>query len=378
MRRLALAALAAAALGPAWPAAAETRPLSFSDLQGWVQDDHAAALAAFRRSCASPSGHGGGGRPSPAALARVCRDARHLSSPSGAEARAFFERHFQPVSIEPAGGRGFLTAYFEPEYPGSLTPTAQFTAPLLARPADLVDLRGHHGRALPGLTAARRTRHGLQPYPDRAAIENGALGRAAHPLVYLDPNDAFVVHVQGSARIRLPDGRVRRVAFAGRNGHPYTAIARVLSQREHIPASQLGLQGLLNWLRSHPEQAVALRQENKSYIFFRLAHDLAPGDGPVGGSGIPLTPGRSLAVDRTAWRYGVPVWLEGELPRPDAGPEPLHRLVVAQDTGTAIVGQARGDLFLGTGEAAGAQAGLVRQPVRFVVLMPRAAHSAEP
>ena len=229
-----------------------------------------------------------------------------------------------------------------------------------------------------GLTAARRTRHGLQPFPDRAAIENGALGRSAHPLVYLDPNDAFVVHVQGSARIRLAGGQVRRVAFAGRNGHPYTAIARVLSQREHIPASQLGLQGLLDWLRSHPDQAAALRQENKSYIFFRLAHDLAPEDGPVGGSGIPLTPGRSLAVDRTAWRYGLPVWLEGELPRPDGGPEPLHRLVVAQDTGTAIVGPARGDLFLGTGEAAGAQAGLVRQPVRFVVLMPRGAHAAEP
>ncbi len=344
---VALGVVACAALLQGRPAAAETfrtQALSFADLAGWESDDHAAAYAAFRKTCtAGPVSRGD------RALARICRQAalrRHLSGP---QAKAFFERHFVPERVVPESGDGFLTGYFEPEYRGSLTPTPVFTTPLLSPPA-----RGYR-----------------QPLPDRAAIETGALGGAVHPIVYLDPVEAFVVHVQGSARIRLPDGRVIRVGFAGRNGQPYTAIAKVLSQRENIPPRQLGLAGLMAWLRAHPDQAPGVMRLNRSYIFFRRLKEKGLDAGPAGGSGVALTPGRSLAIDRAVWGYGLPIWLEGDVAGADGGTERLHRLVVAQDTGAAIVGPARGDLFVGTGPEAGIQAGAMRHAVRFIVLRPK-------
>jgi membrane-bound lytic murein transglycosylase A len=351
--RLAVAALAVGLLVTATEADASggfrSEPTSFARIEGWAGDDHAAAFMAFRRSCGAVARQGTIRRAQSRvrSLAPICRRALHLSNVSRDDARTFFERWFEPARIVPEGGTGFLTGYFEPEYRGSLTRTAAFSAPLLARPS------------------------GVRTFPDRAAIENGALGSLARPIVYLDPIEAFIVHVQGSARIRLPDGNVMRVAFAGRNGHPYTAIARVLAQRENIPPSELNLAGLVAWLRAHPAEAPGVMQLNKSYIFFRRALDLSPEDGPVGGAGIPLTAGRSLAIDRRIWSYGLPFWLDGELPLPEGGMEPLHRLTIAQDTGTAIIGPARGDLFFGSGDAAGAQAGLVRHPVGFTILRPR-------
>jgi membrane-bound lytic murein transglycosylase A len=342
----ALGALACAAILPAWsrPAAASYRlePLAFSDLEGWAADDHSGAYAAFRRSCL---GSRAGLTPT---LRPICREAAARPVLAAAGARSFFERHFRPERVVPENGAGFLTGYFEPEYRGSLTPTGTFTTPLLARP------QRDHGSL-----------------PERAAIEAGALGRRAHSLVYLDPVEAFVVHVQGSARIRLPDDRVIRVGFAGRNGQPYTAIGRVLSQREGIPPAQMGLAGLMAWLRAHPDRAAVTMRLNKSYIFFRRLPASPSGTGPIGGAGVALTPGRSLAIDRKVWSYGLPVWLEGELARPDGATDPFRRLVVAQDTGAAIVGPARGDLFMGTGPDAGAQAGAMRHAVRFIVLRPR-------
>jgi membrane-bound lytic murein transglycosylase A len=276
--------------------------------------------------------------------------------------------------VVPAAGRGFLTGYFEPEYDGSLTPADGFTTPLLARPDDLVTLP--RGEVLPGLgpafQAARRTAAGFEPYPDRATIEDGGLGARARPIVFLrDRVEAFVVHVQGSARIRLGDGRVLRVAYDGRNGHPYTSIGRILVERAGIAPEEMSLEALMSWLRSNPEEGDRIMRRNRSYIFFRVADELDPADGPIGGAGVPLAPGRSLAVDRTLWSYGLPFWLEGELPRAGGASEPLRRLMIAQDTGTAIVGPARGDFFFGTGPGAGTRAGLLRHPVRFVVLLPK-------
>ena len=223
-----------------------------------------------------------------------------------------------------------------------------------------------------GLQAARRTANGYEPYPNRAAIEDGVLGDLAKPIVYLrEPGEAFIIHVQGSARIRLDDGSVMRVAYAGRNGRPYTSIGRLLVQRGEMDLETMTLEKLMGWLKDHPEPARALMRQNQSYIFFREASELAPEDGPIGGAGTPLVPGRSLAVDRSLWAYGLPVWLDGHLPLTLDKTEPLRRLMIAQDTGSAIVGPARGDFFFGGGEEAGRRAGLLRHAVRFVVLQPK-------
>ncbi|WP_375460917.1 murein transglycosylase A [uncultured Enterovirga sp.] len=334
----------------------------FAGLEGWLADDHAGALRAFRAGCRSAKT--GVRHPT-----RTCRAAARVG-PSQPEARRFFERWFDPAEVS---ARGFLTGYYEPELPGSLTPDSQHRTPLLAKPADLV-VRSPVG-APPGWpegrTAARRTPSGFEPLQERGAIEDGALGEAAAPLVYLaDQVDAFMVHVQGSARIRLPDGKLMRVGFDGRNGHPYTSIGRVLADQEGIAPAEMTADRLVAWLKANPDRAPGIMRANRSYIFFREVES-KPGEGPVGAAGIPLVAGKSLAVDRSVWRYGTLVWLEGDLPRPEGGTEPLRRLVVAQDTGAAIVGPARGDLFFGSGTDAGARASLARQQVRWVVLQPR-------
>jgi membrane-bound lytic murein transglycosylase A len=356
---------------------ARLEPLPFTDLAGWAADDHEAAFQAFLRSCRALTARASELRPAQAPqgdLLAVCREALKNPDASRAEARRFFETHFQPVAVTPHSGNGFLTGYYEPEFRGSRTSDATYRVPLLDRPDDLVTLA--QGETLPGLDkglqAARRTRNGYEPYPDRAAIEEGALGSRAKPIVYLrEPGEAFIIHVQGSARIRLDDGSVMRVAYAGRNGRPYTSIGRLLVQRGEMDLETMTLAKLMGWLKSHPEPAKTLMRQNQSYIFFREARELAPEDGPIGGAGTPLVPGRSLAVDRSLWTYGLPVWLEGQLPLTLDRTEPLQRLMVAQDTGSAIVGPARGDFFFGSGEEAGRRAGLLRHAVRFVVLQPK-------
>ncbi len=356
---------------------ARLEALTFSDLQGWAEDDHAAAFRTFRRSCESLAAGAPVLRPAQASdedLAAVCRAALAAGELDRSAARRFFETHFAPFHVVPPSGRGFLTGYYEPVFQGSRTPSARFTVPLLARPDDLVTVAqgGSLPGLAPGLQAARRTPDGYEPYPDRAAIEDGALKSRAAPIVYLEePGEAFIIHVQGSARIALPDGTSLRVAYAGRNGHAYTSIGRILVEEGAIPKDEMSLERLLGWLSENPEPARALMRRNRSYIFFREATELKEQDGPIGGAGIPLTAGRSLAVDRTLWAYGLPFWLDGELPVTLDRAEPLRRLMIAQDTGSAILGPARGDFYHGSGPEAGTRAGLLRHPTRFVVLRSR-------
>jgi membrane-bound lytic murein transglycosylase A len=356
---------------------ARLEPLSFADLAGWAADDHKSAFRTFQTSCESLAAGRPVLRPAEAPdrdLVAICRAALEAGDPSRAQARAFFEARFTPFEVVPPAGAGFLTGYYEPVFQGSRTRAGPYTVPLLARPDDLVTLA--RGETLPGidpaLQAARRTPAGFEPYPDRAAIEDGALGAAAKPVVHLrEPGEAFIIQVQGSARIELPDGSSMRVAYAGRNGHPYTSIGRILVERGAIPLEEMSLERLMGWLRENPGPARDLMRRNRSYIFFREAAELKPEDGPIGGAGIPLTAGRSLAVDRSLWAYGLPFWLEGELPLAPGRTEPLRRLMIAQDTGSAIVGPARGDFYHGSGAQAGTRAGLLRHAARFVVLRPR-------
>lgn len=361
---------------------AELVPLDFAALPGWGEDDHDAAFAAFMRSCDGPAREAPDRpvtlRPGIALsddLAEICARARLWQG----GARAFFEAHFIPHHVIPDEGRPFLTGYYEPEYEGARQPGPDFSAPLRPRPPDLVTRNAEN--PLPGidedLAAARRLPDGSHvPYPDRAAIMDGAIDDLAPPLVYLrHPAQAFIIHVQGSARIRLDDGSVMRVGYGGRNGHAFTAIGRLLVERGVIPLEEMSLARLLGWLEDpdNAAQADTLMRENRSYIFFAENPALDAESGPIGGAGVALTPHRSLAVDRTIWPYSLPVWLSGMLPDAQNREAPLARLMIAQDTGSAITGVARGDYFAGSGDEAGRQAGYIRHRPDFIVLLPRAA-----
>jgi membrane-bound lytic murein transglycosylase A len=354
-------------------------PVAFAALPGFAEDDHAAALRTFQATCAALTAGAPALRsaqPAPPALASVCRVALGFGANPGRDAaRRFFETHFTPRRLDP----GFLTGYYEPVVDGSLTATSELSTPLLARPSDLVG--GIPGQPIsgldPALSAARRLPDGtFAPYPDRAAIEAGALGSLAPPLVYVrDPAEAFFIHVQGSARVHLPDGSMRRLVYAGRNGQPYTSIGRALVEQLNIPPAEMGMAQLKAWIRDHGQKpgdaGAALMQRNRSYIFFAFDDTLGPDAGPIGGAGVSLTPLRSLAVDRLVWPYGLPVFIDATLPWRRETAEPFRRLMVGQDTGSAILGPARGDIFFGTGPDAARLAGPIRHPGTFFVLLPK-------
>jgi membrane-bound lytic murein transglycosylase A len=372
-RRVALALCAGAFLpANALSLAAEANRRRPSELPGFATDDLVAALATFRgtaRALLDGTAPLRAAKPPSAPLLDTCRAS--LTWPEGQDAaHVFFDTHFNAVTLaEPA----FFTGYYEPELPGALTRSAAFTTPLLGRPADLETFAQGETPLGPGLSAGRRDQTGrLVPYPTRADIEAGALGTAAQPLVWLrDPIEAFMVHVQGSVRVRLEDGRVLRLAYAGRNGQPYTSIGRILVTEAGLAPEAVDLAGLKAWVRAHgqgPDTAGGrLMARNASYIFFSIDESLPPDAGPRGGAGVSLTPLRSLAIDRQVWSYGLPFWVEADLPEA-AGP--LARLMIAQDTGAAIVGPARFDLFFGSGPAAGAAAGGVRHGGRAHLLLP--------
>lgn len=343
------------------------QPLDFAQLPGWQADDHAAALAAFRLSAAR-------------ALRRPYR--RRALTPLGFEdtfavaaqtslervdGRSFFERHFRPHRV--TGGPNRLTGYFQPLVEASPVPTARLSEPLLARPADLVDARDVAPERRDTDARYGRVENGrLVPYHDRAAIRAGALRDRGLELAWLDPVDAFTVHVQGSARLRLPDGETLRVGFAAKSGHDYTSLGRVMRERLDVPPEQMTMDRLTAWMRTHPEELDDLLALNRSYIFFAATR--GEEGGPVAAAGVPLSAGRSLAVDRTLHTFGLPFFVSTTAPLPGEA-APMRRLVVAQDTGSAIVGPARGDLFTGTGDEAGLVAGRINHRADFVVLLPR-------
>jgi membrane-bound lytic murein transglycosylase A len=361
-------------------------PLDFSDLAGFEEDDLAAAFAAFSRTARwicedrpvlRPA------RPPDAALRRLCAQALDLPQIDSA-ARRFFTQSFRPFRVKTAGSdtrsAGFLTGYFEPLVEGALAPNAEFSAPVLARPDDLLTLLP--GETMPGLDpqlgAARRLPDGgIAPYPERAAIEAGAIAEHTRPIVWLrDRLDVFLIHVQGSARILLADGTTRRLVYAGRNGQPYTSLGRVLVEAGEIPPHDMGLARLKAWIYAHGlapgEGGLDLLLRNKSYIFFDLQADEDLINGPVGGAGVHLSPLHSIAIDRHLWPYGLPFWIAADLPWQEARPTPFRRLMIGQDTGSAILGAARADIFFGTGDGAGTRAGEIRHRCDFIVLLPRA------
>lgn len=364
---------------PTAPPQALVEPVPFERLAGWSQDDHAEVFAVFLRHCQADRSRSAPAlrlavAPPPALLA-ACDAALALPlAPDRGVARAFFERWFRPYRIRPGGSSGFLTGYFEPVVEGSTVPTAAFAAPVYARPPDLVTLGpGDHPPGLdPVLASARRVGDRLEEHPDRPAIYDGALrGRGLEQLYLRDEAEVFIVQVQGSARVQLAGGGQARLTYAGRSGHPYSSIGRILIEEGRIAREAMSLERLMDWLRANPSEARHVMERNRSYVFFQRTDVFDARLGPTGGAGVPLTPGRSLAVDRTLWAYGLPVWINATIDTLPDGQGGLARLTIAQDTGSAIVGAARADYFWGTGREAGHRAGLTRHPLDFTVLWPQ-------
>ena len=349
-------------------------PLAFANLEGWAADDHAKAFAAFRVSCA-PLVRARDERPMAAALAPVCRRALALAHVDEAKAREFFEANFRPLRISRLGDtQGFVTGYYEPIVEGSRFPTREFTVPLYRRPDDLVAPGEHKGEAFPNRGPAfRRGQDGkLVPYYDRGEIEDGALdGRHLEICWLKDPFAALTIQIQGSARVRLEDGLIMRVNYAAHNGRPYTPIGRILIERNLVPREEMSLERIRRWMNDNPDQTRELRRNNQGFVFFRIA-GLADESEPAGGEGVRLTPGRSIAVDRPLHAYGTPFFIEADLPIDGAAAKtPWRRLTIAQDTGSAIVGPARADIYFGAGDEAGRIAGRVRHAARITMLVPR-------
>jgi membrane-bound lytic murein transglycosylase A len=334
--------------------------LSFADLADFGQDDHLEAFQVFARSCAAIAAKKSplrNGVPATPALNAIADAALRQEAREPAQARRFFEHHFRPYRVSACArvrNAGFLTGYYEPIVEGSSVRTRNYTAPVLGRPDNL---------------------NALSPYPDRAAIEAGAIERHSAAIVWLcDQVEVFLAQVQGSLRVRLTDGGLLRLAYAGRNGHPYTSIGRILIDTGEIAEANMSLATLKQWVRAYGQDpgdaGGALMHRNKSYVFFSLHQECESASGPMGGQGISLTALRSIAIDRAIWTYGLPFWIDGDLPWRGSCPSPFRRLMIAQDTGSAITGPARADIFFGSGDDAGARAGDIRHAGDVVVLLP--------
>ena len=354
----------------------------FQDLPGWAEDNQAHALIAQRRSCERlakleqdrPVGPDGvGGRVSD--WLEPCRALGDVAADDDAAARRYFETWFTPYAASNNGTRqGMFTGYYEVELAGSTEPGPDYPAVLYKRPDDLVmvELGDFSDRWKGERTAGRVVNGRLKPYDDRAAIEAGALSGRGLELVWLkDPIAAFFLHIQGSGRVRLADGREMRVGYAGQNGHRYVAIGRPLIDRGAISREEVSLQTIRAWLQNNPGEAAAVMSLNPSYIFFQELQD----DGPVGAQGVVLTAGRSLAVDAKFMPYGAPVWLDVQDPlKPE---QRIRRLMVAQDTGGAIRGPVRGDFFWGHGADAEERAGKMKSSGEYHLLLPKTVTVAE-
>ncbi|MEL6532455.1 MAG: MltA domain-containing protein [Pseudomonadota bacterium] len=311
--------------------------LTFSDLDGWAEDDHGAALEAFLVSCADIEG---GDWPGLCALAHQQRDTP----------RSFFELFFRPVRV--GDQAAFFTGYFEPLLRGARVRSGNYRHPIYRIPSEIID--------------QQRT---------RAEIEEGRLfeGQGLEIAWIDDPVEAYFLHIQGSGRVQMPDGSVIRVGYAGRNGHAYRSVGQELVRRGIYEPHQVSAQVIQSWVRRNPIAGQQLLRVNPSYIFFREVDIPDPELGPLGAMNRSITPLRTVAVDPRYTPLGAPVWVEKD------GADPIRRLMIAQDTGGAIQGPQRADIFFGLGDEAGRAAGRIRDSGSMIVLLPiEDAHALAP
>jgi membrane-bound lytic murein transglycosylase A len=338
MIRLATAALLAAWFGMSAPVSSQSEPppsltyevLEFSDLKGWMNDDHDAALKVFLNTCRDMK---------PAEWKSVCAVAKDQS-----DGKAFFELFFKPVLIRD-GDPMLFTGYFEPELEGSRVRTPRFRYPLYRKPPEV--------------------RNG-QTWLSRAEIQtSGVLENRGLEIAWVDdPVEKFFLQIQGSGRVKLPDGSFLRVGYGGKNGHNYRSVGRELVRRGVYQPHQVSARVIQNWVKRNPTTGAELLNHNPSYVFFREVSQVPADKGPLGAMNRSITSMRSIAIDPKYTPLGAPVWIE------KGGETPMQRLMIAQDTGSAIKGAQRADIFYGTGDYAGRRAGQTRDPGRMVVLMP--------
>jgi membrane-bound lytic murein transglycosylase A len=358
-------------------------PTTWAKVDGWADDDHDDAFATFLKSCTAiltgpPSR---AGSPMVGALFKVCEKAVDFKPEKPGEARAFFEKNFRPVRISPLGGDGdgFITGYYEPIVEGVRSQGNGYDEPIYRKPGSLLP----GGRMLvagPPVSAdegkgKKKRHHAKRRYAafyDRTAIEEGALAGRNLEICWLkDPIDSFFAQIQGSVRVLLDDGKLMRLNYAAANGHPYYAVGRWLIDRGIIAKDEMSMDRIREWMERHPKEGEALRRRNKSYVFFRETN-LPVNEEPIGAQGISLTPGRSIAVDRRLHTYGTPFFISAYLPIEGLKPDTwFKRLMIAQDTGGAIVGPARADLYFGAGDEAASVAGRLRHYGKFVMLLPK-------
>ncbi|THV22146.1 murein transglycosylase A [Peteryoungia ipomoeae] len=353
----------------------------FEDLPGWATDDPSAlwpALADCLRQIDEVKQYRTG------TLGLTAEDLRPLLLAAAChvpanpqEARRFFETHCVPLRIVPDDGpAGLVTAFYEPEVLVSDRPTPEYAHPFYRRPDDLIDVSdANRPAAIDGSYAfARMVGSTIDLYPDRQAIDGGYLEGKGLEIAWAHSKvDVFFAHVQGAARLRYPDGRIRRITYAAKAGHPFSAIGRKLIDLGEIDETEISMQSIRAWLSAHPERMDEILWHNRSYIFFREAEVTDLSRGPIAAAKVPLIAGRSLAVDRSIHTFGFPFFIVAPtLRRLDKGSS-FARLMLALDTGSAIVGPARGDIFTGSGDLAGELAGAVRNAADFYILCPKAA-----
>jgi len=341
---------------------AQVKPLAFADLDGWQDDDLAAAFATFQKSCgAILQGSKAMRRKRPVfdGLYKACEAAGTVAAGGAVDreqARKFFEDNFRPVRIQPHNKfDGFYTGYYETEVDGSRVAAGEYKYPLYRVPK--------------GVAGKKST---VFANYDRKEIEAGAIAGKGLEICYVkNPVDAFFAQIQGSTRVRLEDGKLLRLNYIASNGKPYTPVGRWLIDEGIISREEMSMDKIREYMESNPKEGEALRLKNRSYVFFTET-PLGANDECLGSQGIPLTPFRSIAVDPSAHVYGTPIWVEAELPINGLAPvDPFHHLMFAQDTGSAIKGPARADIYFGHGEGIEHIAGRIKQYGHFVMLVPK-------
>lgn len=357
------------------------RAISFDQIDGWKADDPRDLFPAMQNClehirAVKPYRTGSLGLTT-AELMPLLSDAAAEPRGEAARARAFFERRCQPFMIEKEDGDpGFVTAFYEPEIEVAAVRDRQFRYPFYRRPDDLLDV---DEQTWPDgwdrdYRFALCENGALRPYPERRAIDQGWLeGRGLEIAWAKSKVDVFFAHVQGAARLCYPDGGMQRITYSAKTGHPFSAIGKLLVERGEIDPAEISMQSIRGWLAHHPDQVDEVLWHNRSYIFFREVEVGDPSLGPVAAAKVPLVAGRALAVDREIHTFGVPFFVRApSLTHLDQG-RPFARLMLALDTGSAIVGPARGDIFTGSGESAGELAGRVRNAADFYILVPNEA-----
>jgi len=355
--------------------------IDFENLEGWKDDDPSGlfeAMEACRRQITEIKPYRTGSLGLTAHdLLPLLEAAQSEDLSSAADARAFFETHCRPFRIRRTDGEpGFVTAFYEPEIMVSAVQNSEYRFPFYRRPDHLVDLdeRNRPAGVPDSYAFGLLSEGGIEAYPDRKAIDEGYLaGRGLEIAWAKSKVDVFFVHVQGAARLRYPDGAVGRITYAAKAGHPFSAIGKLLIERGEIDRSEISMQAIRRWLGDHPHQMDEILWHNRSYIFFREVPNADLGAGPIAAAKVPLIAGRSLAIDRLIHTFGFPFFIHSENLVHLDGDKPFARLMLALDTGSAIVGPARGDIFTGSGDPAGELAGTVRHDADFAILLPNAA-----